>query len=210
MGRGALVTFEGIEGAGKSTQMELLAERLRAAGREVLSVREPGSTELGEGLRSLLKKKGTQICAEAELLLFLASRAQLVRERILPAIEFGSIVLCDRYSDSTAAYQWGARNLPLEAVRELDRFASADCVPERTILLDLPPEEGFRRIRIARGGPTDRFEEESLAFFEKVRAAYLHIARENPRRISIVDASQPPEAVGLAVAGALAELLHRT
>ncbi|MDR0678916.1 MAG: dTMP kinase [Puniceicoccales bacterium] len=207
MGRGTLITFEGIEGAGKSSQLEFLAKRLRAAGRNVLAIREPGGTELGEGIRRLLKGKETPLCGEAELLLFLASRAQLVRERIRPALADGTIVLCDRYSDSTLAYQWGARGLPIELVKELDRFAAAACVPDRTILLDLPPEEGFRRIRAARGGPLDRFEEEPLAFFQKVRAAYLQIVQENPHRIVTIDGSQSPKAVELAVAAAVRELL---
>lgn len=207
MRKGTLITFEGIEGAGKSSQLELLAKQLRSAGRNVSAIREPGGTELGEGIRPLLKEKGTPVCEKAELLLFLASRAQLVHERILPALAEGTIVLCDRYSDSTLAYQWGARGLPIQLVKELDRFAAAACVPDRTILLDLPPEEGFRRIRAARGGLSDRFEEEPLAFFQKVRAAYLQIARENPQRIAIVDGFRSPETVQLAVNAAVKELV---
>jgi dTMP kinase len=187
----------------------MLEEFLRSRGRAVVACREPGGTEVGEEVRTLLKRKdfSNPPTAEVELLLFLASRAQLVRERILPALGRGEIVLCDRYGDSTTAYQCGARALPAEPVESLSRFAAAGCVPDLTILLDLPPALGFSRIRASRGGQSDRLEEESLVFFERVRSAYLRIAAANPGRLCVIDATQSLEEVQRALRSAVAERL---
>jgi dTMP kinase len=195
--RGLFVTLEGSEGTGKSTNAVLLERFLRARGRPVLALREPGGTAVGEEIRHLLKRTdlSPQPCAEGELLLFLASRAQLVRERILPALRQGITVLCDRYFDSTVAYQGGARSLDLDEVRALNRFATGDCIPDLTFLLDLPPEVGLRRIADRLSREQDRMEMESLAFFQRVRQTYLAMARGEPGRFHTVDAGRPLIAV---------------
>jgi dTMP kinase len=208
MKNGIFVTFEGSEGAGKSTQVSLLAERLGKLGLPVLTLREPGGTELGEEIRMLIRRVDFVIapCAETELLLFLASRAQLVREKILPALHDGMLVICDRYCDSTTAYQGAARSLPLEQVEPLNAFAIGKCVPHITFLLDLDPEEGLRRIHLRHGREADdRMERESVAFFEKVRAGYLNLARRDPARFAVLNAHKPIETVH----GEIYDLLRR-
>ena len=197
MNRGILITFEGGEGAGKSTQLALLAEDLIASGEKVLSLREPGGTEVGEKIRSIVKDKDFQHppTAEVELLLFLASRTQLIGERILPALQRGYIVLCDRFSDSTIAYQCGGRGLTLETVLALNKFASGGITPDITILLDVSPRKGLNRISAGRSGDMDRLEGESLEFFYRVRKSYGRIAMENPARVYQVDGSDPLDAV---------------
>jgi dTMP kinase len=195
---GIFITFEGSEGAGKSTHVSLLAERLCKLGLPVLTLREPGGTELGEEIRMLIRRVDFAIapCAEAELLLFLASRAQLVREKILPALHDGMLVICDRYCDSTIAYQGAARALPLEQIAPLNAFAIGKCIPNVTFLLDLDPEEGLRRIHLRHGKEADdRMERESVAFFEKVRAGYLTLAQRDPARFAVLDAHKPIETV---------------
>jgi len=191
---GGLITFEGPEGAGKTTQMRLLQRWLTAHGRECLVTREPGGTALGERLRRILKRhRGDQpLSAEAELLLFAAARAQHVRELIAPAVARGAIVLCDRFSDSTLAYQGFARGLDRAWIRRLNDFAVGSCRPRLTILLDLPPEEGARRAgRRSRGSRADRFEAEGRAFHRRVRNGFLELARAEPARIKVVSAARP-------------------
>jgi dTMP kinase len=195
--RGIFISFEGGEGAGKSTQMALLERHLRSTGESAVALREPGGTEIGEEIRKILKGNsyGSPPTAEVELLLFLASRAQLVRERILPALRAGHIVLCDRYGDSTVAYQCGGRGLGEEDVELLHKFANGGAEPDLTVLLDISPEEGFRRIRSRRNGLADRMEKEPMEFFRRVRASYGRIAAKNPGRVRLVDASLPENAV---------------
>lgn len=198
MKKGVFVTFEGSEGAGKSTQVSLLMERLCKLGLPVLTLREPGGTELGEEIRLLIRRVDFAIapCAEAELLLFQASRAQLVREKILPALRDGMLVICDRYCDSTIAYQGAARSLSLEQIGPINAFAIGKCVPNITFLLDLDPLEGLRRIHLRHGNEADdRMERESVAFFEKVRAGYLNLAKREPARFAILDAHKSIETV---------------
>ncbi|MDR1456687.1 MAG: dTMP kinase [Puniceicoccales bacterium] len=198
MGNGIFITFEGSEGAGKSTQVRLLTEHLRKTGLPVLTLREPGGTELGEEIRTLVRRVdfAEAPCAEAELLLFLASRAQLVREEILPALHNGMVVICDRYCDSSIAYQGAARSLSLEQIGSINAFAIGKCVPDITFLLDLDPLEGLRRIRLRHGSEADdRMERESVAFFEKVRNGYRKLAQVEPARFVILDAHKPVEMV---------------
>ncbi|MDR1437871.1 MAG: dTMP kinase [Puniceicoccales bacterium] len=191
MVRGFFISFEGSEGVGKSTHAALLCSALQRKGFPVISLREPGGTAFGEEIRLLLKRTDFENppCAEAELLLFLANRAQLVREKIMPQLERGAIVICDRYCDSTVAYQGAARALPMDTIRQINAFAIGGCVPDLTFFLDLDPLEGFRRIRNGRGETPDRLEMEPPEFFAKVRSAYLKIAGEEPERFRIVDGS---------------------
>lgn len=194
---GLFITFEGTEGCGKSTQIKALAARLTAEGHSVLQTREPGGTPLGEAVRNLLQHDdaGENMSPEAELLLFTASRAQLTRERILPAIAKGAIVLCDRFMDSTTVYQGVARKLDPEAVAMINRFAVGDARPDLTILIDLSPEVGMDRVRARSGGQLDRMEQEAMEFFQAVRAGYLKQAEAEPERFQVLDGSQSIEAL---------------
>jgi len=185
--RGAFITFEGPEGSGKTTQIRLLAERLATAGVTTRVTREPGGTRLGEAVRQLLQHD----CADAEMgfraevLLFCASRAQLVDEVIRPALAGGNWVLCDRFTDSTLAYQGYGRGLPLDALQALNRFATHGLVPDLTILLDIAPDEGSRRLA-SRAAKEDRIERTERAFHERLRQGYLELARAEPARIQVV------------------------
>ncbi len=194
---GPFVTFEGPEGAGKSTQVELL--RAALAAREPVVTREPGGTPLGERIRDLLLHSDVDMTAETEMLLFMAARAELVGRVIAPALRAGRIVIADRYHDSTLAYQGGARGAATWWPESFPR-------PDRTILLELPPEEGLARQR--RGGrPADRMESEDVAFHRTVAEAYRRLADAEPGRFVRVDATRPVEEVHEAVMAALATLL---
>jgi dTMP kinase len=211
-GRGVFVTFEGIEGSGKTTQIERLARRLGGGGRPLVVTREPGGTAIGERIRAvLLAPDSAPLAAQAELLLYLADRAQHLAERIEPALARGAIVLCDRFSDATLAYQGGGRGLGIERLAALHATLGLDRRPDRTVLLDMPVEAGLARARArndARGLAAEaRFEALALAFHEAVRAAYLELARADPGRIRVVSADAPPERVERDVAAALADLL---
>ncbi|MCB1275006.1 dTMP kinase [Prosthecobacter sp.] len=196
MSAGFLLSFEGSEGCGKSTQIRLLRERLENSGRKVEVLREPGGTEVGESIRHLLQhaKEGASMTPEAELLLFAASRAQIVREKIRPLLEAGVFVILDRFLDSTTVYQGHARGLPLESVNAINRFAIGGMLPQLTILLDLDTKAAWQRIH-ATGRELDRMESQPPEFFEKVRQGYLEVARAEPHRVQVVDASASPEAV---------------
>ena len=187
---GFFITFEGSEGCGKSTQIALLAEKLRQAGREPLLIREPGGTPAGESIRHLLQHapEGENLVPEAELLLFAASRAQLVREKILPALEVGRIVISDRFFDSTTVYQGVARRIPSEDTARINAFAIGDCLPDVTFVLDLDRETSLARMRDGKR-ELDRIERESEEFFAAVRQGYLDLAKKNPARIVLLDAS---------------------
>ena len=189
-----LISFEGSEGCGKSTQIERLKARLSAAGQEILQMREPGGIFVGERIRDLLQhtKEAHSMCHEAELLLFAASRAQLVRESIRPALLAGKTVILDRFLDSTTVYQGYARGLPMESVRAINRFAVQDVVPDLTLLLDMDASKAWARIH-ATGRELDRMESQPLEFFENVRRGYLNLAAEQPDRIVVLDASLKPE-----------------
>ena len=202
---GFLLSFEGSEGCGKSTQIHLLKERLEKSGREVVVLREPGGTEIGESIRHLLQhaNEGHAMTMETELLLFAASRAQIVREKIRPLIESGAFVILDRFLDSTTVYQGHARGLPLESVNAINRFAIGGTLPQLTILLDLDTATAWQRIH-ATGRELDRMESQPPEFFEKVRQGYLQLAAAEPGRIKVVDAGATPEAVHEAIWALLA------
>lgn len=193
--KGLFITFEGGEGSGKSTQISVLKKRLEAAGREVIETREPGGTPLGEYIRNLLQhdEAGEGMSAESELLLFSASRAQHVRELIEPALLAGKIVLCDRFLDSSAIYQGIARAIDAQHVKVINEFAVGLTKPDLTILIDLSPEVGLARVRARSNGEFDRMEQESLEFFQSVRAGYLDLAAAEPERFSVLDGSQSVE-----------------
>lgn len=194
---GLFITFEGTEGCGKSTQIKALAARLQHEGRQVLQTREPGGTPLGEAVRNLLQHDaaGENMSPEAELLLFTASRAQLTRERILPAIAADQIVLCDRFMDSTTVYQGVARKLDSESVATINRFAVGQARPDLTILIDLSPEVGISRVHARCNGQLDRMEQEAIEFFQAVRAGYLKLAQAEPERFLVLDGSESVEAL---------------
>lgn len=193
---GVFVTFEGGEGAGKSTQIALLSERLRSDGVPVVTTREPGGTGLGEGVRELLLHADHPVDAWAELLLYEASRAQLVAEVIAPALELDALVLCDRFTDSTTAYQGYGRGLPLDRVAEANRLGSRGMTPALTVLLDVDPALGLAR---ATGGGADRLEREALAFHERVREGFRALASAEPGRFVVVDGGAPAHEVAAAV-----------
>ncbi len=188
------VTFEGIDGSGKSTQATLLAGRLRDEGREVVSTREPGGTELGEQVREILLGDA-EIAPWAEAALFAAARAQLVETVVRPALARGAFVVCDRYVDSSLAYQGVARGLGLDAVLELNMPAIGGLLPDRTFLLSLPAEEAARRS----SRRPDRIEREGLAFLSRVDRAYRELASRFPDRISVLDGSLPLEMLADAI-----------
>ena len=192
------VSFEGIDGSGKSTQARLLADRLRQQGREVVAVREPGGTELGERVRELLLD-GAAVAPWAEAALFASARAQLVAEVVAPALERGAAVVCDRFLDSSLAYPGIARGLGVEAVLEVNRLATGGVLPDRTVLLTVPVEQAAARA----AGPGDRIEREGEAFLERVAAAYLELAAMFPRRIAVVDGSLAPDDVAARVRAAV-------
>jgi dTMP kinase len=182
------VTFEGVEGAGKSSQLARLATKLRAAGRTVVAAREPGGTPVGEQVREiLLDPRGGSLHPRTEALLFAAARAQLVEDVIRPALAAGKVVLCDRYVHSSLAYQGAARRLGIPDVERLNRWATADLWPDLVILLDLDPAAG-----LARSTGRDRIEAEQLDFHQAVRAAFLDLAAADPPRFAVVDAARPP------------------
>ena len=200
MERGKFITFEGPEGAGKSTQAAMLIAKLEAHGIEVIYTREPGGTKLGEAIRGILQYNAANEdpCPESEVLLFEASRAQLVRHVIAPALARGAWVLCDRFADSTTADQGFGRGFPVDLMETINRFAIGSAVPDMTILLDVNVSLGMQRCAKRQVGQKikyDRIESEALAFHEKVRQGYLELARRYPERFRKVDAMRLPEPI---------------
>jgi dTMP kinase len=190
--RGAFVTLEGGEGSGKSTQLALLAERLRAADVPVTVLREPGGTVVGDRVRELLLDPAhAGLAARAELLLYEASRAELVAERISPRLDAGDVVLCDRFTDSTLAYQGYGRGLDLDGIATLNDWATGGLRPDLTILLDVDPALGLARA--TRSAGADRLEAEDVAFHRRVREGFLAIARESAGRVVVLEADAPAE-----------------
>jgi dTMP kinase len=188
--KGILISFEGSEGCGKSTQIRRIADRLEEIDhRDVVVTREPGGTMVGEDIRHLLMHADSskKIFPETELLLFAASRAQLVRETILPSVKEGKIVLCDRFLDSTTVYQGVARQIADDPVTMINQFAVGEIIPDLTVVLDIPPEMGFERIKHRVSDMPDRMEQENIEFYGKVRDGYLALARSLPDRFFVVD-----------------------
>lgn len=202
---GLFVTFEGGEGCGKSTQAKRLATRLESRGYRVVLTYEPGGTPLGEELRRCLKRvRDGGIVTEAELLLFAAARSQLTSTLILPALERGDIVVCDRFVDSTVAYQGYGRGLPLDTIAEVNRIATSGLRPDLVVLLDMDPAHALLRKKEAR----DRFEHESPAFHQRVRSGYLEMARAEPARWMVLDATNPPTVTAQNVWSRVSPLLN--
>jgi len=203
--RGRFITFEGIDGAGKSTHVEPAVEILRAAGLDVVLTREPGGTELAETLREVLLSQ--EMNATTELLLMFAARADHVHRVILPALRAGSWVVCDRFTDSTLAYQGGGRQLDSGFINSLAEQVHRHCGPDRTYYFDLDPATARQRRENSR--EPDRIESEQGAFFERTRDAYLELAKSDPERVLILDSTQPLETVALALEQDLQQQIKR-
>ena len=194
MDRGKFITIEGIEGVGKSTNMAVLVERIEAAGHKVLTTREPGGTPLAEDIRDIVQHRSDEPIPEiAELLLIFAARSLNVNNVILPALEAGTWVISDRFTDSSRAYQGGGRGIPMETIDRLADWVHGDAWPDLTILLDAPVEIGMQRAG-DRSAP-DRFEQERHDFFERVRECYLQLASQEPSRFIVIDTTRSLDAV---------------
>jgi len=197
---GRFISLEGPDGGGKSTQFRLLVDRLRAEGREVVENFEPGRTGVGQQIRQILLDPANAVSPRAELLLYFASRAQAVDERIRPAIARGAIVVSDRFTDSTLAYQGAGRGLDTAAIRQLHAIACQEIQPHLTLCLDIDPERGRARVRERAGAASlDRLEAEDAAFHARVRDAYLALAAAEPGRIRLIDADRTVEEVAASV-----------
>lgn len=185
---GKFITFEGAEGSGKSTQIKRAEAYLKEKGHSVVILREPGSTRISEAIREvILNKEFKEMSSNTELLLYLAARAQLVHEKIWPAMKAGKAVICDRFEDSTWAYQGYGRGFDLKTIDKVSfELVRCDLKPDLTVLLDIDPEKGMKR-----GGRHDRMEKQSIQFHRKVREGFKDIARKNPKRCVVIDASQP-------------------
>jgi len=202
--KGRLITLEGIEGAGKSSHMQFIAEKLQKAGKDILLTREPGGTELGEGIREFLLKKNEQaMFGETELLLMFAARAQHVQQIILPAMTKGKVVVCDRFTDSSYAYQGGGRGISIEKIHQLESWVLSGFKPDLTLLLDLSVETGLSRAKAR--GKADRFEIETVNFFQNARDTFLKIAQDEPDRVKIINAEQNLETVQSSILKVLVE-----
>jgi dTMP kinase len=197
--QGRLIAFEGVEGAGKSTQVELLRQALEKAGRRVVTTREPGGTPLGEQVRSILLDPASALDARTETLLFAAARAQLVAQVIRPALERAEVVLCDRYLDSSLAYQGAARGLGLEPVAAINGFATEGLLPDLVVLLRVDPAEGLARQR----GGRDRIERQDLEFHQRVAQGFLDLAAADPERFVVIDGAAPVDRVAAEVRAAV-------
>lgn len=206
--KGFFITLEGPEGAGKSTNREHLAQRLRERGFEVVLTREPGGTPLAERIREiLLAPTDEPMSSDAELLLVFAARAQHLARIIRPALARGAVVICDRFTDATYAYQGGGRGLSYQRIEQLEHFVQGEMRPDLTLIFDLPVEVGLSRA--AARGRLDRFEQEGLTFFESVRSAYLERAQHAPERYRVIDAGRSLSAVQQDLDSLLPELLER-
>ncbi|HZZ56830.1 MAG TPA: dTMP kinase [Opitutaceae bacterium] len=194
---GKLISFEGSEGSGKSTQITRLAAHLQKLGRDVVTVREPGGTEIGEQIRNLIvhNSRGDEMCPETELLLFAASRAQLVREVIAPAMQRGAIVLSDRFLDSSTVYQGIGRNLAPDPVQQINRFAVGNVMPDLTLTIDVPTEVSLARLQQRASDVPDRMERENINFYNKVREGYLVLAKSMPDRFAVIDGTKGEDVV---------------
>lgn len=194
MSKGFFISLEGGEGAGKSTQHKRIVEWLSAQGRDVLEAREPGGTKVSEQIRQvLLDTRNTGLDALAELLLMFAARSQLIQDVILPALDEGKVIVCDRFADASYAYQGGGRQLGSDTVAIVEKLVLKDLQPDLTLLFDMPVDKGMQRV--ASRGEADRFEIESIRFFERVRTAYLERAANDPQRFRVIDASADEDTV---------------
>ncbi|NOQ79528.1 MAG: dTMP kinase [Gammaproteobacteria bacterium] len=186
MFKGKFITIEGSEGSGKSTNINFIQDYLKQKNIPFILTREPGGTPIAEKIRDLLlDKANTSLCDDAELLLMFAARAQHLNELIIPALESGKWVISDRFTDASYAYQGGGRGLSWQKIAQLEQWVQGDLRPDATILLDVPVDKGMERVR--ERGETDRFEQEQLSFFKRIRDAYLKLAREDPERFYIID-----------------------
>jgi dTMP kinase len=206
--RGVFITVEGVEGVGKSTQLEHIHDYLERTGKRVVMTREPGGTPFAEAVRQLLlAPRDEPVASDAELLLMFAARAAHIEERIRPALARGEWVICDRFTDATYAYQGGGRGVSLERIRVLEDFVQRELRPDVTLLLDAPVAVGLARAR-ERKGAADRFEQEDIAFFERVRQVYLGRVAAEPKRFKVVNAAQAMEKVWADVEATLARVLE--
>jgi dTMP kinase len=201
------ITFEGTEGCGKSTQIDLLAAWLQDKGHEVVKTREPGGTGVGEALRTLILQKGVRVLPISELLVFMAIRAQHMEEVILPALSAGKIVLCDRFADATTAYQGYGRGLDLDVISTLNRLVTKGIMPDLTVLIDCDVATGLRR-RAADSPQLDRFEDEEVAFHESIRSGYHKLAEGDPTRFFVIDGEETIEEIWTAIEGKVTALLE--
>ncbi len=207
MPRGLFITLEGGEGAGKSTNLAFIRQWLQRAGHEVVVTREPGGTELGERVRDiLLHSKQLHITPESEMLLMFAARSEHLAKVIRPALAAGKVVLCDRFTDATYAYQGGGRGLPAERIASMESWVQGDLRPDLTLLFDVPVEAG--RARAGQRGEPDRFEREDHVFFTRVHATYLARAQAEPGRMRVIDASRALPQVEQQIAAVLEEFVH--
>lgn len=201
MNRGLFITFEGIEGCGKTTQIKILEDYLRTRGLSVVLTREPGGTLIGDQIRVvLLKPENMRMNPTTELFLYIAARCQHVKELIEPALNAGKTVLCDRFFDATTAYQGCARRIDKNFLRQLHQYATGNLIPDLTILLDCPAEIGLRRaldrnVQSSELEAEGRFEQEAIDFHERVREGYLEIARQNPDRVKVINATDDIETI---------------
>jgi dTMP kinase len=202
------ITFEGLDASGKSTQIELTAQRFGELGEEVVVLREPGGTPLGEQIRSLLLDADIPIEPVAEMFLFSAARSQLVRDVIRPARERGAVILCDRYVDSTTTYQGYGRNIPLDSIAAVNRIAIDTEVPDLTFFIDISSEEIQRRQQAA-GKPTDRIENAGQEFYRRIRDGYLELARTE-KRFKIIQGERPPESIFIEIWSVIKNELDRS
>lgn len=209
MTRGMFITVEGVEGVGKSTNMDFIADRIMAAGLTVLRSREPGGTPMAERIREMLLQHGDEPLPDlAELLLFFASRTLNIENSIRPALAAGTWVLCDRFTDASRAYQGAGRGLDMDRINTLAEWAHGDLNPDKTILLDAPAEVGMQRAK--NRGETDRLESEKMSFYTRVRGQYLELAESEPDRFAVIDASQPLSAVQDQIAVIIDQLIDRS
>jgi len=206
---GRLISFEGSEGSGKSTQIARLAAHFQSLKREVVTTREPGGTEIGEQIRNIIvhNSRGDEMCAETELLLFTAARAQLVREVIAPALLRGALVLSDRFLDSSTVYQGIGRNLAADPVNQINRFAVGNVMPDLTIVLDVPESVSLARLKQRASDLPDRMERENIDFYRKVREGYLVLAQSMPERFVVIDGTRDQDWIEKTIRVAVTERL---
>lgn len=205
--RGKFITFEGIDGSGKSTQLKLLVDMLRSKGTDVVATCEPGGTTLGRELRRVFLESGERVVPRAELLLFAADRSQHVELLIKPSLDAGKVVISDRYADATLAYQGAGRGFPEKLVREIIDVATEGLKPDMTLFFDLPADKAIGRMDRRRGSQTNRMDAEGEVFYTRVRAAYLAIAAAEPERFRTIDADRPIGAIHADVRAHVEELL---